>query len=319
MASCCKSFLVLLFLVSFQINSHELNPARLVLEEKELNKYEVTWLFPINASVNKGEVDLPKICEEGDKSLPYVGSKYSTLELIITCTESIKAKEIHFKGLSRMIDALVTIKYLDGSTFESLVCVENPTLMIPLETTLYPTSYFRLGVEHLLSGIDHILFIIGLVFVVQGIGTLIKTITAFTVAHSLTLVLSVLDLIRISQSLAEALIALTLIYLALEVGEKKKYLRTPWLIAFGFGLIHGFGFAGALAQIGFSSNELGLSLLFFNIGIEIGQIIIIPLALFLIWILNKIYISKASYQFASYSIGGIGSFWLLERLLNIIT
>ena len=191
MASCCKSFLVLLFLVSFQINSHELNPARLVLEEKELNKYEVTWLFPINASVNKGEVDLPKICEEGDKSLPYVGSKYSTLELIITCTESIKAKEIHFKGLSRMIDALVTIKYLDGSTFESLVSVENPTLMIPLETTLYPTSYFRLGVEHLLSGIDHILFIIGLVFVVQGIGTLIKTITAFTVAHSLTLVLSV--------------------------------------------------------------------------------------------------------------------------------
>ena len=207
--------------------------------------------------------------------------------------------------------------FKDGTKFEGLATVNNATIIVPEEVSIYPIGYFWLGVEHLLSGIDHMLFVFGLLFIVSGTANLFKTITAFTIAHSITLGLSVLELIKMPQASTEAFIALTLIYLALEVSEKHKYQSTPWVVAFGFGLLHGLGFAGALNDIGVNNDALLFSLLFFNVGIEVGQLLVLPLFGIIIWLLTRSLFNTTIHQYASYLIGGLGSFWLIERVLAL--
>ena len=211
----------------------------------------------------------------------------------------------------------MTVKFLNGERFEGLVSLKDSKLTIPKEVQVFPTGYFALGVEHLIGGPDHLLFVFGLLFVVFGWRNLLKTITAFTLAHSLTLGLSVFEIVNLPSITIEALIALTIIYLALEISEDRGKDRTPWIMAFGFGLLHGFGFAGALGEIGIANEQLFLSLLFFNIGIEIGQLIMIPIFLIIIWLLQNIKLNFSVTKLSSYAIGGMGSFWLIERVLGI--
>mgnify|MGYP001193317749 FL=1 len=309
-------FLISLFFCN-SLFSHELNPARLYLEETTTDSFRVLWKYPTN-SFQKGGVIFPESCVELDKDLRKLEGKYLVDKYFIECHAGLKGKNIKIKGLSRMIDALISIDYLDGSSHEGLASINNSDVFIPIEENRYPTSYFTLGIEHLLSGIDHILFVVGLIFLVSGWLTLIKTITAFTLAHSITLGLSVYGIVNLPQSASEAIIALTLIYMALEILEGKGYERTPWLIAFGFGLIHGLGFAGALSEIGFSNESILLSLLFFNLGIEAGQLLLIPFIVIFLWLLRKTVIDKKIFKLFSYILGGIGSFWLIQRLLVII-
>jgi len=303
--------------ISLNILSHEMNPARLIVEELSDSNYKATWMFPLKNINIESKISFSN-CSKLNNSLPKLNGKYLNTEMVLDCEGSIKGQTVSIKGLSRTTDALITIKYLNSDSFESLVTVNESSIVIPLEVSLYPTSYFWLGIEHLLSGFDHILFIYGLLFIILGLGTLIKTITAFTVAHSVTLALSVFGIISIPQLVTEALIALTLIYLALEINEKTKFKTTPWVFAFGFGLLHGFGFAGALTEIGINSENLVFSLLFFNLGIEIAQLLILPLLALIIWVLKSTKIKSLSSNFSSYFIGGIGSFWLIERILNIL-
>ena len=314
------SLVILLNLIFFSnLEAHELNPARLILDEEESNYFQVVWKFPSNVLTRPGTIVFPPICKETSKSLPEVERKYLITYSSLVCESSLQGNELSVKGLSRMTDALISIRFSDGNKFEGLVSVNEPKLTIPGETNLYPTSYFWLGVDHLLSGIDHLLFVFGLIFLVKGMTILIKTITAFTLAHSITLGLSVFGVVQLPQATAEALIALTLVYLALEIGSKNKYLSTPWFLAFGFGLLHGFGFAGALSEIGFANENLLFSLLFFNLGIEAGQLVILPIIGFIIWFFNKIKFEKFSYKLSSYAIGGMGTFWLIERMIKIIS
>ena len=313
-------FLFVPILIFFSyLEAHELNPARLILEEVEPYSFDVVWKFPSNVLTQPGSIVFPSICKEISKSLPELERKYLITYSSLVCESSLQGNELSVKGLSRMTDALISIRFSDGNKFEGLVSVNEPKLTIPGETNLYPTSYFWLGVDHLLSGIDHLLFVFGLIFLVQGMTILIKTITAFTLAHSITLGLSVFGVVHLPQATAEALIALTLVYLALEIGSKNKYLSTPWFLAFGFGLLHGFGFAGALSEIGFANESLLFSLLFFNLGIEAGQLVILPIIGFIIWFFNKIKFEKFSYKLSSYAIGGMGTFWLIERMIKIIS
>ena len=264
-----------LILASFNnLEAHELNPARLTLDEVDTNSFEVVWRFPSNVLTKPGSVVYPSNCKETVNSLPKIEGKYQVTASSLICQSDLRNQELVVKGLSRMTDALISIQFFDGGQFEGLLSVNNPKMTIPGQSNLYPTNYFWLGVEHLLSGIDHLIFVLGLIFIVVGFKTLVKTITAFTVAHSITLALSVTNTFQLPQSSAEALIALTLIYLAIEVSENRKYQQTPWLLAFGFGLLHGFGFAGALSEIGFSDSSLLYSLLFFNLGIEAGQLLL---------------------------------------------
>ena len=295
--------------------SHEFSPAHLIIEEDTDFKYEVTWMYPIR---NLGPVNLtlPKDCQSNSLE-SFQESKYLSEKISLQCSDSIKGKDIFIKGLSILNDALVTIKFLDGDRYEGLVSVKDSKLTIPQELQVFPTGYFMLGVEHLIGGPDHLLFVFGLLFIVFGWQNLIKTITAFTLAHSITLGLSVLEIVSLPSATIEALIALTIIYLALEIKDEKNNKSTPWLMAFGFGLLHGFGFAGALSEIGIANEQLLLSLLFFNVGIEIGQLIMIPLFLILIWLLQRINFNFSVTKLSSYAIGGMGSFWLIERVLGI--
>ena len=306
---------LILFLAS-HIGSHEMNPARLLLQEGKDGQYSGSWMFPVNAAGLPAEVSFTD-CKEIQRNLPTIKGKYLVTNLEIECDITLKGKEIAFKGLTRLTDALVSIKFLDDSSFEGLASISNSKFDVPEQVSIYPVSYFWLGIEHLLSGIDHMLFVFGLLFLVSGVINLIKTITAFTIAHSITLALSVFDLVSIPQASTEAFIALTIVYLALEVGDEQKYETTPWLIAFGFGLLHGLGFAGALSEIGINNDNLLLSLLFFNIGIEAGQILVLPFFGLVIYLLRTDILKVEVNSFASFLIGGLGTYWLIERILSI--
>ena len=280
-----KLYLVLFLFTITHVNAHEFNPAHLVINElnDELNTYEATWMYPYKNIGTRGEVIFPDFCSVESKDLYYQG-KYINEELDLTCSSTIKGSLIEITKLSVLTDALVTINFSNDETFEGLVNNKNTSILVPNKNEYLPTSYIYLGFDHLLNGLDHILFVVGLMFLVVGTINLIKTITAFTIAHSITLGLSVFNIIKLPQATIEIMIALTIVYLAAEIKNSKKYEFTPWNLAFGFGLLHGLGFAGALSDIGIENNEILLSLLFFNIGIEIGQLVLIPFILSLIHI-----------------------------------
>ena len=310
-------FSALLFVTAFILQAHEFNPAHLVVKEIEENSYEAEWMYPVKNIGARGEVYFPDSCKRETKQIEKKG-KYLVESIGLVCNNTLKGESVQVVNLSVLTDALITFVELDGTTFEGIMNSKSPTIQIPLEKQIYPTAYFRLGIDHLLEGNDHILFIFGLLFLVSNLIVAVKTITAFTVAHSITLGLSVFNIVSIPQATVEALIALTIVYLAYEVGEKKKYTNTPWLIAFGFGLLHGLGFANVLTGIGIANDQLVMSLLFFNIGIEAGQLLLIPVFSLLIWMSFKI---KQNLRFAtasSYLLGGIGFYWFIERMAGII-
>jgi hypothetical protein len=237
---------------------------------------------------------------------------------MLNCESSLKGQIISVNNLSVLTDALVTITHSNGEVFEGLMNLKRSSIEIPFKEQVYPVGYFTLGIDHLLSGNDHILFILGLLFLISGFLNAVKTITAFTFAHSITLGLSVFELVSLPQATVEAIIALTIIYLALEVSESKKYKSTPWLIAFGFGLLHGLGFANALTGIGIGNEQLLLSLLFFNLGIEAGQLMLVPVFGSVIWLAHKFNLYKQSATLTSLILGGMGFFWLIDRVTGIL-
>ena len=187
-------YLYKLILLIFYVNiySHEFNPAHLIINESQINKnsYEVTWLYPVkNIGVRAGVV-FPETCST-KKTNPFVDGKYIVEKILLDCNSSLKGKSLEIINLSVLTDALISINYANSSSFEALVNNKKPLISIPEEKTYYPTAYLFLGIDHLLNGIDHILFILGLIFLVKGIWNIIKTITAFTIAHSITLGLTV--------------------------------------------------------------------------------------------------------------------------------
>ena len=307
-----------LLISSFNLLSHEFNPAHLIIDQSNNNQssYDATWMYPVKNIGKRADVIFPDICIPTGSD-PFVQGKYIIEKISLECSEPIKGRFIEIINLSVLTDALVTINFKED-TFEGLVNVQRNKLEIPLVEQYYPTAYLYLGVGHLFNGLDHILFIFGLLFCISGLVNIIKTITAFTVAHSITLGLSVYDLIYLPQGTVEALIALTIVYLALEINDSDKQLKTPWVMAFSFGLLHGLGFAGALSDIGIANDQMLLSLLFFNIGIELAQIALIPIPLILIYVASKINFENYLQITASLCIGGMGFYWFIDRVIGII-
>ena len=312
-----KLILSLIFIFSSNFFSHEFNPAHLLINETEELEYEALWMTPIKNLGTSPELSFPKICEI-EKELPFRQGKYLSEKILLKCGESLRGKAIQVSGLSILNDALVTINHFDGDRFEGLMNLKVPEIIIPKDKQVYPTGYFYLGVEHLLGGVDHVVFVLGLIFLISGFIPLLKTVTAFTLAHSITLAISVLGVFKLPSASTEALIALTIIYLAFELTKTESQIKRPWIMAFGFGLLHGFGFAGALSEIGIANDQLFLSLLFFNIGIEIGQLMIIPLVGLIIYFLNFINLKNQFRTLITYGIGGMGVFWFVTRIWSIV-
>jgi len=203
----------------------------------------------------------------------------------------------------------------------------NPTYIIPIKPDRWSTikTYLVLGFEHILLGIDHLLFVLALLLITVGFKKLIKTITAFTVAHSITLSLATLGVMGLPSAPVEAVIALSIVFLAVELyhyykGKEGLTVRYPWVVAFTFGLLHGFGFAGALSDVGLPQTDIPAALLFFNVGVELGQIAFVLVVMAIIWMLMKLKKDwpKKVKLIPVYAIGSMASFWLIERIIAFI-
>ena len=217
----------------------------------------------------------------------------------------------------------MSITHLDGNVQRFVVRSDNPVVNLGEADSPLVSAYLELGIEHLLAGLDHVLFVIALMVLITGRWRLVATITAFTVAHSITLALSTFELLQISQSAVEALIALSLLFMAVEMLSKSPSLTAnyPWAISFGFGLIHGLGFAGVLREVGLPDDAAFWALLLFNVGLEIGQLIVVAACLFLGFLIRNWQRKITAVQDLSlgnllpaYFIGPISVWWLLQRL-----
>ena len=305
--------------------AHEIRPAYLEIKQQSADRYQVTWKIPlIGNRAPKIDPVLPdhfSLIQVDEEFLPdaYIRRYDGSYK------EELNGQTISIQGLEMtLVDVLVQINLLDESSYTFLLQPDNSTVIVPKEPSTWEVIklYILIGVEHILIGIDHLLFVLGLLLLVSGVRPLIQTVTAFTIAHSITLGIATFGLMHVPQAPVEAVIALSIVYLAREYlmvkkGAKSLTAQYPWVIAFSFGLLHGFGFAGALSEIGFPQKEVPLALLTFNIGVEIGQLIFIGIV-FLLWkVVRKIKLPLQSWSWKvlPYGMGCIASFWLVERVV----
>lgn len=222
-----------------------------------------------------------------------------------------------------MTDALVRMEFVDGMTWTQRLTPRQPeTVIPPLQSgSAVALVYTKLGMEHILLGVDHLLFVLALLIITQGTWRLVKTITAFTIAHSITLVLATLGFLRVSQAPVEAVIALSIVFVAAEIlrmrhGELGLTARAPWVVAFAFGLLHGLGFAGALNEVGLPQGQIPVALLFFNLGVEAGQLLFIGLVLTVMALVWRLRMSPPRWAevVPAYAIGSVAMFWVFQRM-----
>ena len=243
--------------------------------------------------------------------------------------DSFDGAVVRIAGLERTItDVLVSVSFANGQTVQTVLEPDNNTLTLHLKGAgkLAAPAYLLLGIEHILTGFDHLSFVLGLLLLVRGRSRLLKTITAFTVAHSITLAAAALGYVNVSPPVIESLVALSIVFVAVELvrayrGHEGLTVRHPWLIAFVFGLLHGFAFAGSLADIGLPKHNIPGALVLFNVGVEIGQLLFVAAVLALIQTARRFhwkFDNQARWATASSGIGALASYWMIERIHVLI-
>jgi hypothetical protein len=309
------------------VQAHKLQPAYLEISEQGSGNFNVLWKRPL---VGNQPMDIyprfPQNCS--NLTEPVLRPTDVAIERwLISCGESgLTNQTIVIDGLVNTVtDTLVRVDLADGSMHTSVLRPDAPSWHIPEKPSKLEVakSYLGLGVEHILGGFDHLLFVLGLLLIVRSTSLLIKTITAFTLAHSVTLTMAALGFVHVSQTPVEAVIALSILFLANELskqnrGEPGLTSRAPWLVALSFGLLHGFGFAGALSEIGLPQTEIPLSLLFFNVGVEIGQILFVVAVLVIQMFIRRIRLKWPLWvqQVPAYGIGSLAAFWFIQRTIS---
>lgn len=315
---------IVLSLCGALVHAHEVRPAYLQLTEvdSEHARYHVLWKQPI-VQDRRLPIDpvFPDHCEVTDLAPPEVTSAALLYHWQTAC--DLSEASIHINGLSvTLTDVLVRLDTLDGETANFILRPENPTLDLS-DAEAPALSYLIIGVEHLVFGIDHVLFVIGLFLFIRDPIALLKTITAFTVAHSITLALSVLEWVKFDQGPVEAIIALSILFLARELvqpesARSRLTIGSPWGMAFIFGLLHGLGFAGALSDIGLPADDLWLSLLLFNVGIELGQVAVIGILAVAVWLLKQAHLDRYFTTVTAWGMGCVAAFWTIDRTLLLL-
>ncbi len=318
----------LLLAISFATSSHahESRPAYLELDESRPSAFDVLWRRPARGDmVLSMQPVFPEHCVQQDMRARYLQAGAMVERWSVDCGEQgLVGYPIRIEGLqTTLTDVLVRVTLADGITHTQILRPNNVafTLEGALSKWKVSADYFRLGVEHILGGIDHLLFVLALLLIVSGTRRLIATITAFTVAHSLTLAAATLGWVHVPQQPVEAVIALSILFVAGEIlharrGRPGITMRWPWLVAFTFGLLHGFGFAGALTEVGLPQQEIPLALLAFNLGVEAGQIIFIGGVIGFLALLKRLVKAPVPWGVpaAAYGIGGMSAFWVVERV-----
>ena len=305
----------------------EISPALLDIEEREPGWVDVIWKIPVKKDRGLGLTPvLPEFLEPMGPSTGRRsgGNGYVEFASYRTGDRPLTGATISIEGFGRIqTDVLVRVGLADGSRHSTILRPGKDSFTIPEQVTRAEValSYWQMGAIHILEGFDHLLFLLVLLIIINGLWPLIKTVTAFTVAHSLTLVLATLGVVSVPSAPTEAVIALSIMLLAVEAvrkyqGELTLAERYPWLIAFTFGLVHGLGFAGALSEIGIPQTEVPLSLLMFNIGVETGQVLFVVSVSVLLAGLRRLH-DGASLLFlrtAPYAIGSLAAFWTIQRV-----
>lgn len=303
--------------------AHELRPAYLEMQESTTGVFEVSWKVPARGPSRKLPltVQFPSQCTiTGEVRANYTGDAWIE-HFSLSCGEEIPGQEIFIDGLAATLtDVLARVTLNDGTVNVYRITAADPKFRITSEQGVGDVIllYFILGVEHILGGIDHLLFVLALMLFIRDGWKLVGAITSFTVAHSITLAVASLGFVHIPGPPVEACIALSIVFVAREIlrmeeGKLSLSEQYPWIVAFSFGLLHGFGFAGALAETGLPQNDIPLALLFFNVGVEVGQLLFVGAALVFLKIFhlrNKRYLE----QLVTYSIGSIAAFWVIERV-----
>ena len=236
----------------------------------------------------------------------------------------LDGQTVEIEGIaSGVTDVIVRIERGDGTTQVEHLLPQRPrfTVTAPAGKGEIAGSYFVLGVEHILGGIDHLLFVLALLLIVRGARRILVTITAFTAAHSITLAAATLGWVKVPGPPVEAMIALSIVFVAAEIvrglyGTPGLTARAPWLVAFTFGLLHGLGFAGALAEVGLPQKAIPIALLMFNAGVEAGQLIFVAFALTARALLARVPVQSPPwmYRIPPYAIGAVAMFWVIERV-----
>ncbi|MFW2351511.1 HupE/UreJ family protein [Qipengyuania sp.] len=302
----------------------EMRPVAIQFEQISPAEWELGWRQPIASSGDDRSImpQLPDTCRLSGEVARRIAPLSVSGNARIACDGPIVGKSIGWPALVGQSDAILRVAPLGRSVQVYRLTPEQPSAVIAARPSSLQVwrSYFAIGVAHILSGWDHLLFVIALVLLVARPWPVVKAATAFTLAHSLTLAAVTLGFAGIRQDLVEALIALSIVFLAVEIGRGSRDTvtqRLPWLVAFAFGLLHGFGFAGALREIGLPEGEVPAALVSFNLGVEAGQLLVICAVLALLGLLRRLrpQDETRALRLSSYPVGIVGAYWLIDRLL----
>ncbi|MGI9132799.1 MAG: HupE/UreJ family protein [Rhodoferax sp.] len=312
--------------------AHQSLPASLLLQEQQAQVFALRWRVPdMPGQASALWPRLPPDCSALSQPTPLASPGAHLWQWQVQCQQGLRGgAQIGFDGLPlTSLDVLVRVAYRDGSTESQVARARQPSVNLGKAAAAAPQAngYLALGVAHILGGLDHLLFVLCLILLVPQWLNLLKTITAFTLAHSLTLALAALGLVHLPQPPVEALIALSILFLARELvhsaGTGKQRLRRPWAMAFAFGLLHGFGFASALAEVGLPSDAVALALLLFNLGVEAGQLLFVGAVWILLRVLSRV-AARTQRQprwlplAPAFSVGALAAFWWLQRMLPVL-
>jgi hydrogenase/urease accessory protein HupE len=309
-------------------DAHPLAPSLLELREIDAGRFAVRWkTSAYRPTGTRIAPVLPDWCTPADEETLRDGPGAIEYRFTLDCGErGLVGATLAVSDLdvSKTL-ALVRVELADGRLVRALLDGNRPELVVPERESRLDVArqYLELGVEHLLTGIDHLLFVLCLCLLVRGRRALLWTITSFTVGHSVTLTLATLGLVRFPQSIAETAIALSIVLLAAELlrddpasaAPASWIQRRPWGMAFAFGLLHGLGFAGALTEVGLPQSEIPLALLTFNLGIELGQLAFVAVVLVAAWLLRPLLakLPPRAVRVPAYAIGSLAAFWFWSR------
>lgn len=319
-------WVLLLCALAGLVQADVFRPAYLELREAGPDRFEVLWKVPAqNADTRLSiRVRFP----EGTRRLGETRSAFTGNAVIerwsIERRGGLVGQTIRFEGKAvGATDVIARVEWVDGTSQVERLPATRPAFLVsaPADVGQIAWSYLVLGVEHILLGVDHLLFVLALLLIVRGGMRIVATVTAFTVAHSITLVAASLGWVHVPGPPVEAIIALSIVFVAAEVvhalrGRPGLTARAPWVVAFCFGLLHGFGFAGALAEVGLPQKAIPIALLMFNIGVEIGQLLFVAAMLALIALARRLSwrLPRWAEYATPYAIGSVAMFWVFERV-----
>jgi hypothetical protein len=319
------AFVALLLLITAPVLAHELRPAYLEIHEEKAGEFHVLWKTPMRGEMR---LALAPAFSGGTQSLTPVTTRHTDNAAVQTwrlqAIDPLRGQAVRIIGLEgKLTDVLVRIAFADGSTWVKRLTAAEPAAEIPARVSGLTVAgvCLTLGVEHILTGIDHLLFVLALLLITRGSWQLVKTVSAFTLSHSITLTAATLGFVHVPAAPVEAIIALSIVCVAVEIvhlhaGREGVTARAPWVVALTFGLLHGLGFAGGLSEVGLPAGHIPTALLFFSVGVETGHLLFVATVLSLMALGRRVGVALPRWAelVPPYVIGSVAMFSVMQRV-----